>query len=225
MLFAHERPMTLPGHAPWISHGKRGSAQDSFRGLLMWRRLYDATVRAAAHRHAQLWLAVLAFAESSFFPIPPDVMLAPMVLARPGQAWRCALIATAGSAAGGVFGYFIGVFFIEQIVPWLHELGYYQGYLTARSWFANYGFWAVLLAGFAPIPYKIFTIAAGAVGMLFVPFLVASIIGRGARFFLVAGLVRWGGPVFEQKMLKYIDWIGWAIVVVIIVVFVAYRWG
>lgn len=190
----------------------------------MFRRLYAWVVHTAAHPKAPVWLAVLAFAESSFFPIPPDVMLAPMSVARRSRAWRYALIATAGSAAGGVLGYCIGLFFLDQLLPWLHELGYYHGYEVAQTWFARYGFWAVLLAGFSPIPYKLFTIAAGAVSMVLLPFLAASIIGRGARFFLVAALARWLGPVFEQKLLKYLDWIGWVLVAVIVVGLCIYRW-
>lgn len=189
----------------------------------MFRRLYAWVVHAAAHPRAPWWLAVLAFAESSFFPIPPDVMLAPMTLASRARAWRYALIATAGSTVGAVFGYFVGVFFLEQLLPWLHQLGYYQGYEVARHWFAQYGFWAVLIAGFSPIPYKLFTIAAGAVSMFLLPFVLASIVGRGARFFLVAGLARWLGPAFEQNLLKYLDWIGWTLVAVVGLVFVVYR--
>ncbi|WP_423820768.1 YqaA family protein [Salinisphaera sp. SPP-AMP-43] len=191
----------------------------------MWRRLYDAVVRAAAHRHAQPWLAALAFSESSFFPIPPDVMLAPMVLARRNRAWRYALIATAGSTIGGLFGYLIGALFIEQILPWLYDLGYGQGYETVRQWFAEYGFWAVLFAGFSPVPYKLFTIAAGALGMAVVPFALASAVGRGARFFIVAGLVRWLGPTFETRVLKYLDWIGWIIVGLVVIAYLVYRFA
>ncbi|MES1941690.1 lipoprotein B [Salinisphaera sp. T5B8] len=175
-------------------------------------------VRASGHRRAPSLLALLAFAESSFFPIPPDVMLAPMTLARPSRAWQFAAITTVASVVGGMLGYWIGALFLEALLPWLKELGYYSAYATARDWFETYGFWAVLLAGVSPIPYKVFTIAAGAVAMPFLPFVAGSIVGRGVRFFLVAGLVRFLGPVFEQRLLKYIDWIGWAIVAVIVVV-------
>ncbi|ROO30318.1 lipoprotein B [Salinisphaera orenii MK-B5] len=189
----------------------------------MFRRLYDLVVRGAGHPRAPTWLGVLSFAESSFFPIPPDVMLAPMVLADRRRAWWFALIATVGSVLGGMLGYLIGALFLETLLPWLRELGYYEGYATARDWFADYGFWAVLLAGFSPIPYKVFTIAAGAVAMPFVPFALGSLIGRGARFFIVAGLVRWFGPVFEQRLLKYIDWIGWAIVAAVFIAVAVYQ--
>jgi len=184
----------------------------------MFGRLYAAVVRAAGSRRAPSLLAVLAFAESSFFPIPPDVMLAPMALARPQRAWWFALIATVASVVGGILGYWIGVLFLDALLPWLKDLGYFHAYETARDWFDTYGFWAILLAGFSPIPYKVFTIAAGAVGMPFLPFVLGSAAGRGGRFFIVAGLVRWLGPVFEQRLLKYIDWIGWGLVAVIVIV-------
>ena len=189
----------------------------------MFRWLYNVTVRAAGHPQAPWFLGVLSFAESSFFPIPPDVMLAPMTLARRSRAWHFAIIATVGSVLGGMLGYLIGALFLESLLPWLHQLGYYEGYAAARGWFAAYGFWAVLLAGFSPIPYKVFTIAAGAVAMPFLPFVLASLAGRGLRFFIVAGLVRWLGPVFEQRLLKYIDWIGWAIVAVVIIAVAVYQ--
>lgn len=189
----------------------------------MWRRLYDATLRAAGHRHAVWYLGGLSFAESSFFPIPPDVMLAPMALAQRERAWFLALVTTVTSVLGGILGYFIGVFLLGLASEWMQAMGYWDGYLTVRDWFRNWGFWAVLVAGFSPIPYKVFTIAAGAGSMLFLPFVIASAIGRGARFYLVAGLVRWAGPAVERRLLQYIDVIGWIMVAVIIAGVLFYR--
>lgn len=183
--------------------------------------IYDKVLLWSKHPKAPWYLGGVSFAESSFFPIPPDVMLAPMTLARPERWLSLALITTLASVAGGMLGYVIGVFGIEQITPLLVQWGYLDGLERARSWFAEYGFWAVFIAGFSPIPYKVFTIAAGATGMLFPVFLAASAVGRGARFFLVAGLVRWGGAPFEARIRQHIDLLGiLAIIAVVALVFV-----
>lgn len=179
----------------------------------MFSRLYDTVMRWSAHRHASRYLGGLSFAESSFFPIPPDVMLAPMSLARPDRAWRYALLTTLASVVGGVVGYGIGLFAFEYIEPLLRESGYWEAYLKARGWFDSWGFWAIFLAGFSPIPYKIFTISAGVISMSFLPFVIASFIGRGARFFLVSGLMVWGGSRMEQTLRAYIDRIGWIVII------------
>jgi len=168
------------------------------------------------HRHAPRYLMGLSFAESSFFPIPPDVMLAPMALAAPSRAWNFALLTTIASVVGGLFGYLIGVFAFELVEPVLHDAGYYERYLQAREWFSEWGFWAVFLAGFSPIPYKIFTITAGVISMALVPFVLASLIGRGARFFLVAALMAWGGERMEDSLKQYIERIGWVTVALMI---------
>lgn len=169
-------------------------------------------MRWAQHRHAPWYLGALSFAESSFFPIPPDVMLAPMTLARPQLAWHYALLTTITSVLGGLLGYVIGLFLFELIEPLLHELGYWGTYQEAVAWFTEWGFWAIFLAGFSPIPYKIFTIAAGTMSMSLPLFVLASLIGRGARFMLVAGLMRWGGVRMENLLRIHIERIGWATV-------------
>lgn len=192
--------------------------------MRLFSRLYDRTLIWAAHPHARWYLAGLSFAEASFFPIPPDVMLVPMTLARPRASWRLALLTTLASAFGGVAGYLIGLLAFEAVHPLIIEFGYEHAYLVASTWFAHWGFWAVFLAGFSPIPYKVFTITAGAVAMFFPAFLVASVVGRGARFFLVAGLVRWGGPKVADQLRRYIDVIGWLLVVALVVAYLIYRW-
>jgi membrane protein YqaA with SNARE-associated domain len=174
--------------------------------------LYDRVLGWAAHPKARWYLGGLSFAESSFFPIPPDVMLAPMTLARPVDAWRLALLTTLTSVAGGVLGYLIGYFALDLVEPWLVSVGYWDGYLQVREWFQTWGFWAVLAAGFSPIPYKLFTIAAGALGMFLPAFVLASIVGRGGRFFLVAGLIRWGGAPMEAQLRRHVEFLGWLLV-------------
>ncbi len=191
--------------------------------MRLFSKLYDRVMRWSRHPHAPRYLAALSFSESSFFPIPPDVMLAPMVLARPDRAWNLALLTTAASVVGGLLGYCIGLFFFDLVEPLLHDAGYYPKYLQAKQWFDQWGFWAVFLAGFSPIPYKVFTITAGVISMALLPFLIASLVGRGTRFFLVAALMHWGGENMEGTLRKYIDRIGWVVVVVVIVAILIFK--
>jgi membrane protein YqaA with SNARE-associated domain len=185
--------------------------------------LYSRTLAWSRHPHAPRYLAGLSFAESSFFPIPPDVMLAPMSLATPKRAWYFAALTTLASVLGGLLGYLIGLFAFDLIQPYLYEWGYWQAYERAQGWFDQWGFWAIFLAGFSPIPYKIFTITAGVISMALLPFLLASAIGRGARFFLVAGLMAWGGERMEQALHRYVDLLGWLMVVLFVVVFLFFK--
>lgn len=189
----------------------------------MFRTLYDKALLWSKHRHAAKYLAALSFAESSFFPIPPDVMLAPMALATPQKAWRLALLTTAASVIGGMLGYSIGFFLFDTIAPWLQESRYWDKYLQAESWFSEWGVWAVFVAGFSPIPYKVFTIAAGALQMLFFPFVLASLVGRGARFFLLALLIAAGGERLESGLRKYMDRLGWTVVALVVAGAVIYK--
>ena len=192
--------------------------------MKLFSSLYERAMRWAVHRHAQWYLVSLSFAESSFFPIPPDVMLAPMVLADNKKAWRYAAMTTVASVVGGMLGYLIGYVAFDAIEPWVKQSGYHEHYLHAVAWFEKWGIWAILVAGFSPIPYKIFTIAAGAISMMFLPFVLASIVGRGARFFLVAMLIVWGGERMEYTIKKYVDWLGWAMVSLITVI-VLFRYS
>ena len=144
--------------------------------------IYDRMLEWAKHRHAARILGGLSFAESSFFPVPPDVMLAPMCLANRSKAWRFALITTVASLAGGIAGYFIGFYLFASIEGWLQTSHYWDAYLKGREWFASYGVWAVFIAGFSPVPYKIFTITAGAVALNLPGFILASLSCRCARW-------------------------------------------
>jgi membrane protein YqaA with SNARE-associated domain len=188
--------------------------------MRIFSSLYTRTMQWSRHPHAPAYLAGLSFAESSFFPIPPDVMLAPMSMARPKQAWFFAALTTLASVIGGMLGYLIGLYAFDLVQPWLHSWGYWEGYLNTKEWFVEWGFWAIFLAGFSPIPYKIFTITAGVIGMAFLPFVVASVIGRGARFFLVAALMAWGGEPMEKLLHRYVDRLGWILVIVFLVLII-----
>jgi membrane protein YqaA with SNARE-associated domain len=179
--------------------------------------LYERVLVWSGHPHAERYLGILSFAESSFFPIPVDVMLAPMCLAERSKAWRYALIATIFSVLGGLAGYAIGVGAFELIEVWLAQSHYWDAYETSRRWFDDYGIWVIFVAGFSPIPYKVFTIAAGVAALNLPAFFVASVIGRGARFFLVSGLVVLGGDKLESTLRKYIEWIGWAVAAIVVI--------
>jgi len=195
--------------------------------MKLFSALYEKAMRWSRHRHAPRYLAGLSFAESSFFPIPPDVMLAPMALSQPQRAWFFAGLTTLASIMGGVLGYLIGMFFYEAfgIEQLLMQWGYWDTYVRAGSWFDEWGFWAILAAGFTPIPYKLFTISAGAIAMPFIPFVIASFIGRGARFYLVSALMIWGGEAMEAKLRRYIDILGWLVIVLIVVIYWFNRGG
>ena len=191
----------------------------------MFKGLYDSVVRLSRHRHAPKYLAIVSFAESSFFPVPPDVMLAPMVLGNRKRAWRLAGLTTLASVAGGILGYYLGGF-----GEWLVTIYGAQATLAqAQQWFADYGLWIILVAGFTPVPYKIFTISAGMMGMSLVTFVVASIIGRGARFFLVAGFIYFAGTFFatDEDLInvirRYIDLLGWVMIALVVSLFILLR--
>lgn len=190
---------------------------------MIFSALYDRVLRWSGHPHAERYLAALSFAESSFFPVPPDVLLAPMTLARPQRGWWFAMLATMASVVGGIAGYLIGWFALDVIEPLLRSAGYWDAYLRATVWFGDWGFWAILVAGFSPIPYKVFTIAAGALHMLLPGFVVASFLGRGARFFLVAGLLVWGGEPMQRRLRRHIDLIGWLTVIAVVAAVVYMR--
>jgi membrane protein YqaA with SNARE-associated domain len=191
--------------------------------MKIFSRLYARVLHLVGHRHASWYLAGLSFAESSFFPVPPDVMLIPMALGQRRRAWYFAMIATLGSVVGGLLGYTIGLLAFETVEPWIQQWGYGDAYLQARTWFEHWGVWAVFLAGFTPIPYKIFTISAGVVSMAFIPFVLASLVGRGARFFLVAGVIFVGGERMERLLHRYIDLIGWVVLAVLLIAYVIYT--
>lgn len=185
--------------------------------MKLFSPLYRRAMQWSRHPHAPWYLGALSFTESSFFPVPPDVMLAPMCLANPRRALAFALLTTLASVAGGLLGYAIGHFALDAVLPWLQESRYWPAYQTAVAWFDRWGVWAVFLAGFSPIPYKVFTIAAGALSMALLPFTLASIVGRGLRFFLVASLMAWGGARMEAMLNRYVDRLGWATVALIAV--------
>jgi membrane protein YqaA with SNARE-associated domain len=159
------------------------------------RALYDWTMRLAARPRATYALGAVSFAESSFFPIPPDALLLPMVLARPKKAWWLAFVCTAASVAGAVAGYFIGALLFESVArPILALYGYGDKFAEFAAMYNEWGAWIVLIGGLTPFPFKVVTIASGATGFNLLVFVLSAVVARGLRFFLVAGLLRWVGP-------------------------------
>ena len=161
----------------------------------MLRSLYDWTMRLAAHRRATWAMAAVSFAESSFFPIPPDVMLIPMVLAERAKAWLIATVCTVSSVLGGAAGYAIGALLFTSVgQPLLEFYGYGDKFADFTGRYNEYGAWIVFIAGVTPFPYKVITIASGVASLDLTVFLLASVIARGLRFYVVCGLLYFFGP-------------------------------
>ena len=163
----------------------------------MIRAVYDWTLALASHRHATWALAIVAFVESSIFPIPPDILLIPMIVARPARAFLLASICTLASVLGGLAGYLIGAFLFDVVgMPVLTFYGMTDKFEIFRQTYNDWGVWAVLIAGVTPFPYKVITILSGATGLSLPVFMLASVLARGLRFFLVAALLwKFGAPI------------------------------
>jgi membrane protein YqaA with SNARE-associated domain len=177
----------------------------------MFRKLYDWTLRMAGHRHAIRYMGLVSFAESSFFPIPPDVMVVPMILARREQAYWIATVCTITSVLGGIFGYAIGHFLYESVGLWLVHLYHIEEKMQSlRALYDQYGAWVILVKGLTPIPFKLVTIASGVFSFNFPLFVLLATITRAFRFFLIAFLLkRYGAPVqaFIEKRLTLVGWV------------------
>jgi membrane protein YqaA with SNARE-associated domain len=189
----------------------------------MLRRLYDRLMILAASRSAPLWLALVSFAESSIFPAPPDLMLGPMVLAKPEHAWRNATICTLASVAGGVLGYAIG-YFLTPVGLWILALvGHSDALESFRGWYADWGLAVILIKGLTPFPYKIVTIASGLAEFNFGVFMAASVVTRGMRFFMVAALLKWFGPPIRDFVEKRLTLVTTIVALVLVGVIVAVK--
>ena len=191
----------------------------------MFQRLYDRTMSLASHRHAMRVLAAVSFAESSVFPIPPDAMLIPMVLAHRDRAWRMAAVCTVASVLGGILGYIIGYFLFEAVGrPILDFYGFQEEFQRFADAYNRWGLWIILIKGLTPIPYKIVTIASGVAQFDPVVFILASIATRGARFFLVAALLRRFGPPIRSFVEKNLTAVATAALLLIVGGFVAVKY-
>ncbi|MCP4009180.1 MAG: DedA family protein [Proteobacteria bacterium] len=188
--------------------------------MKIFTSLYDTVLRWSKHPHAERYLAAVSFAEASFFPVPTVFMMAPMALARPARAWWLAAFTTIFSVLGGVAGYFIGAYLFDAvglpIIDFYHAADKFE---QLKLWFDEYGVLLLFIAGVSPIPYKLFTISAGVLNMALIPFVLASLLGRSVQYFVVAAIAYFGGDKLESSLRKWVDWLGWGIVIVAVLAF------
>ena len=185
--------------------------------------MYDKTMQWSKHRFAVFWLSFVSFIEAIFFPIPPDVMLIPMSMSKPKSAFRFALYTAVASVVGGMIGYAIGYYAFDWVQGYIQQWGYQAVWEQAMAWFKERGVLVVFVAGFSPIPYKVFTICAGVMQMAFIPFVITAFVSRFARFILVAKLAAWGGEKFAAKLRKSIEVIGWSVVALAVIIYIILK--
>lgn len=191
----------------------------------MLKATYDWTMQLASHRRAPEALFGVSFIESSFFPIPPDVMLIPMVLAERAKAWFFAAVATVGSVLGAVLGYVIGYYLFETIgQPVFEFYGYAEKFAKFSTTYNDYGAWAVLIAGVTPFPFKVITIASGATQLNFLVFIAASVVARGLRFGIVCGLLYFFGPPIRDFIEKRLGLVFTVFMILLVGGFVAIKY-
>ncbi|WGE60845.1 YqaA family protein [Actinobacillus equuli] len=191
--------------------------------MKLFGTIYDKTMEWSKHRFAAFWLSFVSFIEAIFFPIPPDVMLIPMSMSKPQNATKYAIYTTVASVLGGIIGYYIGLYAFDWVQGIIADWGMQANFNKAKSWFETWGVAVVFLAGFSPIPYKVFTICAGVMQMAFFPFVVTAAISRFARFILVAKLSAWGGEKYAEKIRRSIELIGWGTIALAVVAYPAYE--
>ncbi len=191
--------------------------------MKIFGKMYDQTMKWSRHRLAVYWLFFVSFIEAIFFPIPPDVMLIPMSMNNPKQALKYALYTALASLLGGLIGYAIGYYAYDFVHHYIVQFGYETKMNQVVSWFNQWGVLVLFVAGFSPIPYKVFTIAGGLLQMALLPFIATAFISRAARFILVAKLSAWGGPKIEAKLRRSIEVLGWSVVVLAIIAYLILR--
>ncbi len=210
-------------------HDSRTTIHEPVAWWHLHRRLYNWVVHFADTKHGERALFVLSFAESSFFPVPPDVLLAPLALGAPKKWLRFAVFCSIASVLGGILGYCIGMFAWSVIGDWAYtHLGAIgltdANFMKFQDWYDKYDFGIVFTCGFTPLPYKVCTISAGVAKINFLGFLIASTVSRSARFFIVAGLIGWKGEKIRPFIEKYFNWLSLAFVVLLIGGFIVIKW-
>lgn len=192
---------------------------------MIFSGLYNRCMIWAHHPKRERYLAGVSIFESFIFPVPTALLMIPMVIATPDKAIRLATITTVMSVLGAVIGYLLGWGAMSAIEPWIVELGWLPQLEAARLQFEKYGVLAVAIGAFTPAPFKIFTLTAGILSMSFIPFILVSLVGRGAHFFLIALLMAWAGPKMEPVVRKYIEWFGWSIVGIAVIALIFHNYG
>lgn len=184
---------------------------------MIFAGLYKRAMRWAEHPHREQYLIGVSLFESFILPLPTALLMVPMVLATPEKTFRISTITTIMSVFGAVVGYLLGWGAMSVIEPWITQMGWQEPLNLARLEFAKYGVLAVGIGAITPAPFKIFTLAAGMLSMSFVPFLLVALVGRAAHFYMIGYLTAWAGPKMEPVVHKYIEWLGWAIVVLAVI--------
>ncbi|VAW65085.1 hypothetical protein MNBD_GAMMA08-884 [hydrothermal vent metagenome] len=184
---------------------------------MIFASLYNRCMKWAEHPHRERYLVGVSVFESFIFPLPTALLMIPMVIATPDKAIRLATITTIMSVFGAVIGYLLGWGAMSVIEPWIIDMGWTEQLNNARADFVTYGVLAVGIGAFTPAPFKIFTITAGMLSMSFIPFILVSLVGRAAHFYMIALLMAWAGPKMEPVVRKYIEWLGWAVIVLAVV--------
>lgn len=192
---------------------------------MIFAGLYKRAMGWAEHPHRERYLVGVSVFESFIFPLPTALLMIPMVIATPDKAVRLATITTLMSVFGAVVGYLLGWGAISVIEPWINQMGGAEDLAVARDYFVTYGVLAVGIGAFTPLPFKIFTVTAGMLSMSFIPFILISLVGRGAHFYLIALLMAWAGPKMEPVVRKYIEWLGWSMVVLAVAGIIIHQYG
>jgi len=192
---------------------------------LIFSGLYNRCMLWAHHPKRERYLVGVSVFESFIFPVPTALVMIPMVIATPDKAIRLATIATVMSVFGAIIGYLMGWGAMSVIEPWIVELGWMPQLEAARVQFEIYGVLAVAIGAFTPAPFKIFTLTAGILSMPFIPFILVSLLGRGAHFYLIALLMAWAGPKMEPVVRRYIEWFGWSIIGIVVIALIFHNYG
>lgn len=191
---------------------------------MIFTGLYNRAMKWAEHQHRERYLVGVSLFESFIFPLPTALLMIPMVIATPDKAVRLATITTIMSVFGAAIGYLLGWGAMSVIEPWITEMGWLPQLEAARADFVTYGVLAVGIGAFTPAPFKIFTVTAGMLSMSFIPFLLVSLVGRAAHFYMIALLMAWAGPKMEPVVRKYIEWLGWAVIVIATIGFLIHKY-